>query len=517
VTLGNGDNIQVVLSYDGSVLTETLTDLTNGATYSTSYTAVDLSQLGPDAYVGFSAATGTFASTQTVSNFNFESGNAVHWVGESGDNWTTANDWTDDNENTVATPNAASNVFIDKEGPYTLTIDSADAANLLTITPAGNGADIRDTTGGSLTLNGALTIDAGSFSLVGGALSAASIYVGANGHFIGYGTVAAPLDNDGGFVEAQQNLSLLAPVIGNGSFQIDNAAVLEFGGSVAGGTVTFGSDTGTLKLDHPSSFNGEIAGITGSSDVLQLAGFDFSTTTATAGDYNSANNTTPLTVSDANQSVTLSLVGDLSATLWSVASVDGGVAISDPPAVDRVATADGVHGTITFADGDTSPQTASFTPQGSDYVGTFTLDPLTQSNGTATVGFHFDIGSDQINLAPGQTLTQSYGINVTDAQSPGMNISQTVSVSVGGPGNDNFVFQPGIGADTIVNFDPQHDTIELDNFANAQSVQQLESLIAADAHGDAVIALGHNDSITVAGVTAAQLQQLAQTGHVIAH
>jgi hypothetical protein len=120
-------------------------------------------------------------------------------------------------------------------------------------------------------------------------------------------------------------------------------------------------------------------------------------------------------------------------------------------------------------------------------------------------------------LAPGQTLTQSYGINVTDAQSPGMNISQTVSVSVGGPGNDNFVFQPGIGADTIVNFDPQHDTIELDHFANAQSVQQLESLITADAHGDAVIALGHNDSITVAGVTAAQLQQLAQTGHVIAH
>jgi hypothetical protein len=48
-------------------------------------------------------------------------------------------------------------------------------------------------------------------------------------------------------------------------------------------------------------------------------------------------------------------------------------------------------------------------------------------------------------------------------------------------------------------------------------MQQLESLITADAHGDAVIALGHHDSITVAGVTAAQLQQLAQTGYVIMH
>lgn len=48
-------------------------------------------------------------------------------------------------------------------------------------------------------------------------------------------------------------------------------------------------------------------------------------------------------------------------------------------------------------------------------------------------------------------------------------------------------------------------------------MQQLESLITADAHGDAVIALGHHDSITVAGVNAVQLQQLAQTGHVIMH
>ena len=48
-------------------------------------------------------------------------------------------------------------------------------------------------------------------------------------------------------------------------------------------------------------------------------------------------------------------------------------------------------------------------------------------------------------------------------------------------------------------------------------MQQLESLITADAHGDAVIALGHNDSITLAGVTAAQLHQLAQTGQVIMH
>jgi Ca2+-binding RTX toxin-like protein len=98
-----------------------------------------------------------------------------------------------------------------------------------------------------------------------------------------------------------------------------------------------------------------------------------------------------------------------------------------------------------------------------------------------------------------------------------MNASRTVSVSIGGPGSDNFVFKPGVGLDTIVNFDPTHDTIEFDHFATVQTLQQLESLITTDAHGDAVIALGHHDSITVANVTAAQVQQLAQSGHVLMH
>ena len=85
------------------------------------------------------------------------------------------------------------------------------------------------------------------------------------------------------------------------------------------------------------------------------------------------------------------------------------------------------------------------------------------------------------------------------------------SVSVGGPGNDNFVFHPGIGADTVANFNPQDDTIELDHFANVQNVQQLAALIGTDAHGDAVIELGHNDSITLPGVTQSYLQAHLQS------
>jgi hypothetical protein len=45
----------------------------------------------------------------------------------------------------------------------------------------------------------------------------------------------------------------------------------------------------------------------------------------------------------------------------------------------------------------------------------------------------------------------------------------------------------------------------------------LQSLITSDAHGDAVINLGHNDSMTLANVTTPQLQQAILAGHVVLH
>ena len=95
-----GDEIQIVLNYNGRVLTETLTDLVNGNTFSTTYDGVDLAQiLGSDtAYVGFSAATGASESTQTLSNFTFSAGPPPVvdiWQGPTSDNeWSTGSNWS---------------------------------------------------------------------------------------------------------------------------------------------------------------------------------------------------------------------------------------------------------------------------------------------------------------------------------------------------------------------------------------------------------------------------------------
>ena len=438
----------------------------------------------------------------------------AHWVGASAD-WTTSGlDWS-----TGSPPTTGTDAVIDASGTYAVTITSADVAQSLTIDAAG--ATVSDESGGSLALGGALAIAAGEFDLAGGALLATSIDVANSGSFIGYGALQSSVHNDGTIEASGAGLHIAGAVTGTGAFTIDDGATLEFGSSVdIGTTVSFAGPAGTLKLDAPWAFAGQISGTLNTGDVLDLAGFN-SQANDTFQTFTSYNGTfTTLIITDETQGTAqfVRLAGDHTNAVWAVAADgSGGAEVTDPPAAESVATANGVAGTIAFADTGSDAQTATVTPEGSSYIGKFTLDPLTQSYGIASLGFAFDLGSDQINVAPGQALTQSYGITVSDPQHPDMNVNRTVSVSVGGPGNDNFVFQPGIGADTVLNFDPNHDTIELDHFANAQTVQQLESLITADAHGDAVIALGHNDSITLAGVTAAQLHQLAHAGQVLVH
>jgi hypothetical protein len=356
---------------------------------------------------------------------------------------------------------------------------------------------------------------------------------------IGNGTLVF---HNAGVVEAQGPYAL---IIDTGTNAVVNTGTLEAsdgtlivdspitgGGNVivAGGTVEFtgdsnnnvsfsGGDVGVLALDHSQQFTGAISGF-GGPDQMDLGDIAFSATTTLAYASNASSGGGTLIVSDGTNTANIALVGSYTVSSFALSSDGHGGTLITDPASDNVSMdtsvnpsgTDAANGTITFTDTDFSDtQTASFTPEGSGYAGAFSLEPVAFGDGSASVGWEFSLNNDQFTLGTAETVTQSYGVSVTDPQNPATAMQQAVSVSIGGPGNDNFVFAPGVGADTIMNFNPQHDTIELDGFNNIQSVQQLASLITNDAHGDAVIDLGHNDSITLPGMSPAELHAVLQT------
>jgi adhesin HecA-like repeat protein len=336
-----------------------------------------------------------------------------------------------------------------------------------------------------------------------------------------------------GTLEASHGGTLLIDdtVQNHGGNAIIAGGTLDFVSKTDGNEITFDNGSGTPNYgelilgDVSGGYSATIHGFAGTasnlsnSDGIDLTNFVVtheSETTTTGG-------IVTLDLCAGSERVSLTF-DDFAGALNVGSDGHGGTLITDPTtassdaSVLSSASADDVGGKLTFAGADLSDtESASITPNGSDYIGSVSLGQVTENNGGTSVSWQFSVDNDQINLAPGETLTQSYNVSINDAQNPAASLNQTVAVSIGGPGNDNFVFAPGMGADTILNFNPGHDTIEFDHFTNAQTIQELQSLITADVHGDAIINLGHNDSVTLANTTTTQLQQAIQAGHVLLH
>ena len=421
---------------------------------------------------GAEAATTTESYTLTV----FENAED-EWNNSSGGAWSTAWNWTVEDGGQHAVPTSGYDAVIDQNGTYTVTTSGTVTANSLTIGDA----------------NAALS---------------------------GSGTLSIPnVGNDGTIVALTGFVfDVTGNITGNGNLGIGNQATLELGGTSTN-AVTFEGEQGTLQIDSrgTSSVFSVIGNPSGlpAGDTIYLPNISFN---LASDNYDAA--TGVLTVGDGNgHTVTIDIIGGVGQNTFSFNQGGSGTDIYDPPVTETssassvvpTATAVGVNGTMTFPDADPSgTQRASVASEGSNCVGAFSLGPLTEQLGTSSADFRSSLASDQIKLASDQTVTQSYDVTFTNPQLSDTNLSQTISVSIGGLGNDNFMFKPGIGADTIVNFNPQTDTLKLDHFANAENAQ-LASLITTDAHGDAVIGPGHGDSITIPGMAPSYLQAHLQS------
>ena len=177
--------------------------------------------------------------------------------------------------------------------------------------------------------------------------------------------------------------------------------------------VTFAGATGTLVLDQPETFVGQIAGFTGTapdaahSDVIDLVGFDAADTTVSAS--SSADGLTTLTVTNSSGdgfSATLTLVGTY----------------------------------VTF----------KFASDGNDGADIF--DPPASSSGSP--------------------------------------------VSLGGPGNDNFIFHPSLGADAGAANSP-NAAAELERLTAAQA-QHWSPVIGNGTHDEVIDFVHHGDGHRVA-------------------
>ena len=107
--------------------------------------------------------------------------------------------------------------------------------------------------------------------------------------------------------------------------------------------------------------------------------------------------------------------------------------------------------------------------------------------------------------------TDSSSISALSTGDGGSLKSTVPSVTIGGAGNDTFVFHPGESTQTVNNFNPHNDSIEPHDFANIHDVQELAAAITPDVHSNAVLELGHGDSVAIPGVSATFLQQHLQS------
>jgi hypothetical protein len=463
-----GNTVTSGLSYTWEVSSDNGQDWTTVGTNANTYTPAAIDDCNLLQVVVTYADAGENEST--TDSLGIVASSAKYWNGGSHD-WQSGGHWTPS-----GVPSSSDDAVVAVSG--TVSVGDDSAAHSLTVNDVGATAEVQG--GNTLTLGGNLTIAAGTFLIdSGGTLKDTATSATISGTFTDNGTVEAA----GGTLEIASTV-----ISGAGAFKIDAGATLKLDHSAtisgtltdngtlqaAGGTLeiknavisgagAFKIDAGaTLQLDHadalnvafagsgklilldPAHFTGQIAGITGSGDVLDLDGFSATTTTAKTGNgsYDSSTNITTLTVKDSPHHLTetFKLTGDLSNSSWTVTDDhNGGVSIVDPPA-----------------------------PTSPDLGPVVMHDPGPAASNTIVAS------------VPNETL-------------------------IGGNASNAFVFNfAGVGHDTVSNFHTDADTLQFSAplFANAQAALNATH---DDGHGNTVVTLDAQDTITLAGILKAQL------------
>jgi aryl-phospho-beta-D-glucosidase BglC (GH1 family) len=152
--------------------------------------------------------------------------------------------------------------------------------------------------------------------------------------------------------------------------------------AVNSGSVTFVSSTGTLKLDTPWTFNGQIFGFTGDgtlagSDQIDLSNLNYNNVIQSTSTYNSS--TGVLAVNNGTSTVNLTFVGSYSQANFKFASDGhGGAVVYDPPVASGANAATPTTGSSAVSLAEAAQDTFLFKPSfGQAITDRFTLGPDT--------------------------------------------------------------------------------------------------------------------------------------------
>jgi hypothetical protein len=195
-----------------------------------------------------------------------------------------------------------------------------------------------------------------------------------------------------------------------------------------------------------------------------------------------------------------------------------GVQIPDPFISDVVKNS---HGSLTTLSGLSEPDSTVTVFDGTKSLGTVNADSsgnwflqakipngTHQFTETAT-----DLAGNTGNSAAVTDYATGEHKTLTGGSGNDFLIAGKNDVLIGGPGNDTFVFNPNFGKDVVNNFDVNHDSIALSHtFFPVDTVAEILSH-THDTSAGAVIAVDAHDTITLHGVTTAQLVAHASDFH----
>src|SRR5262245_44982478 len=301
------------------------------------------------------------------------------------------------------------------------------------------------------------------------------------------------------------NITINGAVTGSGTAMINGTATLGFG-AASSIDITFAADAaGTLTLKDAADFTGTISGFS-SNDQIDLTNINYSIASLSNATYSSSTNITSLVITDGTSSGTIKLAGDYTTnTAWHFSGDGHGGTLLTDSLPGGGADLD----QFTFqADGQGSTpagdSTSAASGQDASTTDAATLDPTASTNNQPTATATADTGlASPVATSPQPTAADSA---TSGTQAGATTQTASAAPAATGANGDTFVFAANFGHETIANFHPDTDVIEIDHTVFAD----FQALLAAthdDGNGNTVIAANANDTITVKNVTVAQLVQ----------